>query len=58
MPQEAAQREALKAGRQASEDATEMEKAQEFGRLRTMKVQKALSKEEEEDMRRRMREVT
>lgn len=34
-----------------------MEKAQDFGRLRTVKVQQAVAKEEEEEMRVRMRQA-
>ena len=55
--QEAAQREALKEARRAGEEANDMEKAQDFGRLRTMKVQQAVQKEEEEEMRVRMRQA-
>lgn len=55
--QEAEQREALKAAKAAGEDASDMEKAQDFGRLRTMKVQQAVRKEEEEEMRIRLRQA-
>ena len=40
-PQDEAQREALKAGKGSGEGASDMEKAADFGRLRTMKVQEA-----------------
>lgn len=39
--QDEAQREGLKAGKGAGEGASDMEKAADFGRLRTMKVQEA-----------------
>ncbi len=55
--QESAQREALKEARRVGEEANDMEKAQDFGRLRTMKVQQAVKKEEEEEMRVRMRQA-
>ncbi|CAL8467515.1 g7053 [Coccomyxa elongata] len=55
--EESAQREALKEARRAGEEANDMEKAQDFGRLRTMKVQQAVQKEEEEEMRVRMRQA-
>ena len=55
--QEAAQREALNQGKSDGDDANEMEKAQDFGRLRTVKVQQAVAKEEEEEMRVRMRQA-
>lgn len=41
MVQDEAQREALKAGKGAGEGASDMDKAADFGRLRTMKVQEA-----------------
>lgn len=39
--QDEAQREALKAGKSTGEEASELDKAADFGRLRTMKVQQA-----------------
>ena len=43
--QDQAQRDALAEGRkEASEEASDMEKAADFGRLRTMKVQQATAK--------------
>ncbi|CAK0787425.1 hypothetical protein CVIRNUC_010645 [Coccomyxa viridis] len=56
--EEAEQRQAAEEAAKSGDDANDLEKAQDFGRLRTMKVQQAVvTEEEEEEMRVRMRQA-